>query len=217
MRFLNSVGETGTYTDTTTDYITLGGTAIQGHQTFSNAGAATNDEFLIKAVAADGDWLLGICDYNSTTGVLTATNGWLDTSATAPSNSDSVQVFIVSHYAEDGGLHFGPYNERVTTVSAAGTTETVTLDGTTYHIGLDESCDVTLAAPSGAASGTCYSALIVFEQDGTGTNSISWLGGTTRINLGTQTDSTTGGDFFAYLVMTLDGGTTFLIMPAGTE
>jgi hypothetical protein len=217
MRFLNSVGETGTYTDTTTDYITLGGTAIQGHQTFSNAGAATSDEFLIKAVAADGDWLLGICDYNSTTGVLTATNGWLDTSATAPSNSDSVQVFIVSHYAEDGGLHFDAYNEGVTSVASTASNPTVTLDGTTYHITLTDTCTVALAAPSGAASGTCYSALIVFEQDATGTNSISWSGGTTRVPLGTQTDTSTGTEFFAYLAITLDGGTTFIIMPAGTE
>jgi len=215
MEFQNSIGEVGTYTSSTTK-VALSGTPVQGHQAFDDAPATNGETFLCKIVDSSGNWKLGVMTYASATPDLTLSGSWLASLGTLSETASDVQVFNVSHYALTDGLHFDTYNEGTVFNATAGATPGVVLDGRTYRLTLSANATVALSCPSGAASGTAYSALIIFVQ-GASAYTVSWSGGTNRLFLGTQTDSTTNGDYFAYLVTTVDAGTNYLIMPAGTE
>ena len=93
MQFLNSAGETATWTDST-DTAALSGTAVQGHQIFSTAGATNGEEILCKVVDSSGNWKLGVMDYSSTGPTLSLASSWITESGTIADGS--VQVFNVT-------------------------------------------------------------------------------------------------------------------------
>ena len=72
-----------------------------------------------------------------------------------------------------GDLSLVRYSEAVSTVAAAGATETINLNnGPVHDITLDENVTFTFSNP--VASGRASSFTLILRQDGSGTNTVTW-------------------------------------------
>lgn len=105
-------------------------------------------------------------------------------------------------------------SEAVSTIAAAGTTETIDLsDGSVHVITLDENVTFTFSNP--VATGRASSFTLILRQDGLGTNtvtwpaSVKWAGGAAP----TITADASAVDVLTFL--TVDGGTTWYGFVAG--
>jgi hypothetical protein len=109
----------------------------------------------------------------------------------------------------------GGGREDVSTVAAAGTTETLNLaDGNVHDVTLDDNCTFTF---SGTAASVACGFTLILRQDGTGSRtvtwpaSVDWPGGTAP----TLTTTASAVDVFTFL--TVDNGTTWLAFVAGQD
>lgn len=111
------------------------------------------------------------------------------------------------------GLNGG--REVVSTVAAAGTTETLNLaNGNVFDITLDEPVTFTF---SGSTSGKACSFTLILRQDATGTNTVTWPASVDWAGGTAPTVTTTGNAVDIYTFLTVNNGTTWYGFQAGKD
>jgi hypothetical protein len=183
---------------TGTGTLTLG-SAVDGYQTFANAGVANAD--VVRYVIEDGDaWEIGTGAFDSAAGTLTRTVQESSADGSAVSLSGSAVVFV-------GAAEADLREERVGTIASS------TLDLSTGNVFSDApAANVTYAFSNPPASGTAYGFTLKVTPSGTYTvtwpASVDWAGGAAP-------DAPASGETDVYAFYTQDGGTTYFGFQAG--
>ena len=98
------------------------------------------------------------------------------------------------------------YAEKLTTVAAAGATETLDIEnGNAFNITLDEACTLTFSNP--IASGNMASFTLMLRQDGTGGFATTWPASVDWADGSAPTLITTASSVTILCFITVDGGT----------
>ena len=106
------------------------------------------------------------------------------------------------------------YDEAVSTIAAAGATETIDLNnGLVHDITLDENVTFTFSNP--VATGRASSFTLILRQDGAGTNTATWPGSVKWAGGSAPTITATASAVDVLTFMTVDGGTTWYGFVAG--
>ena len=109
----------------------------------------------------------------------------------------------------------GGGKETVSTVAAAGATETLNLaTANLFDVTLDESVEF---AFSGATNGTACAFTLIIRQDGSGGNSITWPSSVDWAGGTAPTISTTASDKSVLTFLTVDGGTSWFGALVGND
>lgn len=125
-----------------------------------------------------------------------------------------VADYTVRAYANNVGAfewsHLGTVNlgEKVSTVAAAGSTETLSVATANVHdVTLDASCTFTF---TGATSGKACSFSLILRQDATGGHAVTWPASVDWPGGSAPTISTAANAVDVFSFLTVDGGTTWL-------
>jgi hypothetical protein len=192
---------------TGTGTITLG-SAVDGYQTFANAGVANAD--VVRYVIEDGDaWEIGLGTY--TASGTTLTRGSIESSnADAALNLTGNAVVFVS--AASGDI-FQPsdLDPFITSAALSGTTPSVDVGARDTYT-LTTSGNTTFAFTGVPSSGQVGTFSLIITAGGTHTltwpASVDWAGGAAP-------DAPASGETDVYTFMTVNGGTTFYGFLAG--
>jgi hypothetical protein len=192
---------------TGTGTLTLG-SAVDGYQTFSNAGVANAD--VVRYVIEDGDaWEIGLGTYTSSG--TTLTRGSIESSnADAALNLTGNAVVFVTAAGEDifQPSDLDPY---ITSAALSGTTPSVDVGARDTYT-LTTSGNTTFTFTGVPSSGQVGTFSLIITAGGTHTltwpASVLWAGGTAP-------DAPASGATDVYTFLTVDGGTTFYGFLAG--
>ena len=116
-------------------------------------------------------------------------------------------TFVFADFPQTIGVKtLKDYGETLTTVAAAGATETLDLEnGNTFDITLDQACTFTFSNPP--ASGITGSFTLFLRQDGGGGNAVTWPASVDWTGGTEPTLVTTGSSLTILSFFTVDGGT----------
>ena len=148
-----------------------------------------------------------------TGGTANHTTYWFATNTTPPimGTTDILfSRFVVSGdfvSIRDGGM------EEISTIAAAGSTETIDLgDGNVHDVTLTDDCTFTF---TGATAGVACSFTLLLRQDGTGGWDATWPGSVVWPGGGAPTLDTTASSASVLTFFTLDGGTVWFGFAVG--
>jgi hypothetical protein len=109
----------------------------------------------------------------------------------------------------------GGGREDLSTVAAAGTTETLNLaDGNVHDVTLDDDCTFTF---SGTVASVACGFTLVLRQDATGSRLVTWPASVDWPGGSAPTLSTGANDVDVFTFLTIDNGTTWFGFVAGQD
>lgn len=109
----------------------------------------------------------------------------------------------------------GGGREDLNTVSDSGSTETLDLEtGNIHDVTLTANCTFTF---TGAVAGVGCAFTLILRQDGTGSRTVTWPASVDWDSGAAPTLSTGAGEVDVIVLLTVDGGTTWLGFVSGQD